>query len=61
MSDLVVAFGLVLVIEGLIWALLPSLGISILESVSQMPAQSLRIAGACSMAVGVFLVWLIRG
>lgn len=61
MSDIVVAFGLVLVIEGLIWALLPRLGINMLAAAAKMPEQSLRLAGACAMAAGVALVWLVRG
>jgi uncharacterized protein YjeT (DUF2065 family) len=61
MSDLAVAFGLVLVIEGLIWALLPSFGKGILETALRLPEADLRLAGAGAIAVGVLIIWLVRG
>lgn len=61
MSDLLVAFGLVLVIEGLLWALAPNFGRRLLEAASEMPENSLRTAGAVAVAVGVGVVWLVRG
>lgn len=61
MSDLLVAFGLVLVIEGLLWALAPSFGRRMLEAASLMPESSLRTAGSFAVAGGVFIVWLMRG
>lgn len=61
MEDLGVAIGLVLVIEGLVWALAPRFGRRLLETASDTPEQSLRLAGTLAVAVGVLLVWLIRG
>ena len=61
MNDLLVAFGLVLVIEGLLWALAPNFGRRLLEAASEMPENSLRTAGAVAVAVGVGVVWLVRG
>ena len=61
MSDLAVAFGLVLVIEGLLWALSPSLGRKLLEATAEAPEPSLRMAGAFAVAIGVLVVWLVRG
>lgn len=61
MSDLVVGIGLVLVIEGLIWALAPAAGVRMLAAAASTPQQALRLAGLASVAVGVALVWLIRG
>jgi uncharacterized protein len=61
MSDLAVGFGLVLVIEGLIWALAPALGIRLLATAASSPPQALRLSGLAAMAVGVIVVWLIRG
>ena len=37
MSDLIVGFGLVLVIEGLLWAIAPHLGIRMLEAAQATP------------------------
>jgi hypothetical protein len=61
MSDLLVAFGLVLVIEGLLWSLWPGLGRRLLEAASETPDLTLRLAGATAVAAGVILVWLVRG
>ena len=61
MSDLIVAFGLVLVIEGLLWSLWPGLGRKLLEATADASESSLRIAGAVAVALGVVIVWLGRG
>lgn len=61
MSDLIVALGLVLVIEGLLWALVPHLAIRMLEGAASSPEATLRIAGWTAVCLGVSLVWLIRG
>jgi len=61
MGDLLVAVGLVLVIEGLLWALAPGFGRRMLDAASQMPESSLRTAGAVAVAAGVLIVWLARG
>lgn len=61
MSDLAVGIGLVLVIEGLLWALAPGFGRRMLDIASVMSESSLRITGACAVALGVLIVWLVRG
>lgn len=61
MAELGVAIGLVLVIEGLIWALAPNLGRKLLEAASATPEASLRIIGTGAVAVGVLIVWIMRG
>ena len=61
MNDLIVGFGLVLVIEGLLWALAPHLAMRFLEGASATPESSLRIAGWTAVGIGAGLVWLIRG
>lgn len=61
MSDLLVGFGLVMVIEGLLWALMPHLGIRLLEAAAATPESTLRIAGWTAVCLGTGLVWLIRG
>ncbi|MFA9474322.1 MAG: DUF2065 domain-containing protein [Filomicrobium sp.] len=61
MHDLLVALGLVLVIEGLIWAVAPDTGRRLMELASQTPNSSLQIAGWSAVALGVAIVWLLRG
>jgi uncharacterized protein YjeT (DUF2065 family) len=61
MTDLLAAGGLVLVIEGLLWAAAPRLGLRLLIAAVQMPEAQLRVAGAVTMAAGVAVVWFVRG
>ncbi|MGH6866477.1 MAG: DUF2065 family protein [Methyloceanibacter sp.] len=61
MNDLAVAVGLVLVLEGLLWALAPGLGRKALEATGDVPESYLRFAGAIAVATGVLIVWLVRG
>jgi uncharacterized protein YjeT (DUF2065 family) len=61
MNDLLVGFGLVLVIEGLLWATAPQLGIKLLAAAAQLPEPVLRRAGTAAVVAGVFVVWLVRG
>jgi uncharacterized protein YjeT (DUF2065 family) len=61
MRDLLVGAGLVLVIEGLLWAAAPRMGLRLLAAAAQTPEAQLRLAGAAAMAVGVMIVWLVRG
>ena len=61
MNDLLVGFGLVLVIEGLLWAAFPSLALRLLMAAAETPEQMMRTAGALAMAAGVVIVWAIRG
>jgi uncharacterized protein YjeT (DUF2065 family) len=61
MSDLLVGFGLVFVIEGLLWALAPKLGFRLLELAASANEQQLRLGGALAVAAGVFLIWMVRG
>lgn len=61
MTDLAVAFGLVLVIEGLLWALAPGTARRMLEMVASMPPDQVKRLGTAAVAVGVMIVWLARG
>lgn len=61
MSDLAVALGLVLVIEGLLWALAPDFARKMLSTVAASPDRDLMVAGWLAVALGAFVVWLVRG
>lgn len=61
MGDLVVGLGLVLVIEGLLWALVPDLANRMLEAVASLPQATVKTAGWCSVLAGLALVWFVRG
>jgi uncharacterized protein len=60
MSDFLTALGLVLVIEGCLWALSPRLGRRLAEATADVPESSLRMAGAVAVAAGFAIVWLVR-
>ena len=61
MNDLIVGLGLVVVIEGLLWAVFPGAGRHMLEIAQQVPEQNLRMGGAIALVLGVLVVWLVRG
>ena len=50
-----------MVIEGVLWAAAPQLGLKLLTAAAQTPEQALRAAGAVAVAAGFLLVWLMRG
>ena len=61
MTELVSAIGLVLVAEGLLYALAPNLAKRLAESVRDLAPDSLRTGGVVAVAIGVGIVWLARG
>jgi uncharacterized protein len=61
MSDFVVAVALVLVLEGILFAAFPAVSKRAMESALETPDATLRIAGIVAAAIGVLIVWLVRG
>lgn len=61
MQDFLAAIGLVLVIEGLVYGGFPALARKLAAEVLSMPENVLRIGGLVAIAVGVGVVWLVRG
>lgn len=61
MNDLGTALALVLVLEGLLWAVSPD-GMKRAAALALgIGNQQLRLGGLAAAALGVFLVWLLRG
>lgn len=54
------ALGLVLVFEGLTYALVPRQMQKMMRMLQEQPPEQLRIMGAAVMALGVFVVWLVK-
>jgi len=52
------AFGLVLIVEGLVYALAPSLIEDLLAALRSVPIETRRLIGLAALACGVALVWL---
>lgn len=61
MGDLFVALGLVLVVEGVIYGGFPALAKRLAAEVLSVSESRLRTVGMIAMAVGVAVVWLVRG
>ncbi|RWE70408.1 DUF2065 family protein [Mesorhizobium sp.] len=61
MQDFLAAIGLVLVIEGLVYGGFPALARKLAAEVLSMPENVLRVGGLVAIAVGVGIVWLVRG
>jgi len=59
LADLITAIGLVLVIEGLFFAIAPDRLKSVLAMVEATPRDTLRYLGVAAIAAGVFIVWLV--
>ena len=60
MAWALVALGLVLVAEGLIWALAPRLVEDLLAALRAMTLEERRLAGLAALALGLALLWLGR-
>ncbi len=60
MSTLILAVGLVLTVEGLVFALAPSRLEDVLQMLKNLKPESRRAIGLASLAVGVFLIWLAK-
>jgi uncharacterized protein len=60
MRDLWTALALVLVIEGVLYALFPEGMKRAAAQALAIPPQALRVAGLAAICLGVVLVWLVR-
>jgi len=54
------ALGLVLIVEGLAYALAPSLVERLLATLKTLPEDMLRRMGLAALALGVLLVWIAK-
>ena len=52
------ALGLVLIVEGLVYALAPSLVEDLLEALKAMPPEARRLVGLLALVIGLALVWI---
>ncbi|OIO74223.1 MAG: hypothetical protein AUJ57_02645 [Zetaproteobacteria bacterium CG1_02_53_45] len=61
MDDLWAALGLLLVLEGAIYALFPRRMIEMMRQLPAIPPRTIRMAGLSAIALGWLLVKFIRG
>lgn len=57
MAFALLALGLVLVVEGLVWALAPGLIEEMLAALAALPEGARRAMGLGALALGVLLIW----
>jgi len=60
MRDLCTGLALVLVIEGILYALFPEGMKRVAARAMEVPPQILRAVGLLAAAIGVVIVWLLR-
>jgi uncharacterized protein YjeT (DUF2065 family) len=61
MWDFIVAIGLVLALEGLLFAAFPGAAKQAMANVLETPDTVLRAVGIASAIVGILVIWLARG
>jgi uncharacterized protein YjeT (DUF2065 family) len=59
-QDLLMALGLVFVIEGLLYALVPGHLKNMMKAMEGVPDDALRIGGLAALGFGVFMVWVVK-
>ncbi len=57
MGLILLAIGLILFVEGLVYALAPSLLRQLMELIRNLPDQVLRQNGLAALALGLVLIW----
>jgi uncharacterized protein YjeT (DUF2065 family) len=55
-----VSLGLVFVIEGLLYALVPGPLKTMMKAMENVPDETLRIGGLAALGFGVFIVWVVQ-
>ena len=60
MKELVIAFGLLLFIEGLLYALFPSKMKNMLKTIEKMEVNQLRTGGFIFALIGFAIVWYYK-
>ena len=58
--ELLVALGLVFVIEGLLYALVPGHLKTMMKAMENVADEALRIGGLAALGFGVFIVWVVQ-
>ena len=60
MKELVIAIGLLLFIEGLLYALFPSKMKNMLKTIERLSANQLRIGGLFFTLIGFLIIWYFK-
>ena len=60
MRELIIAFGLFLFIEGILYALFPSKMKNMLKAIEKWPTNQLRISGLLFAVIGFAVIWYFK-
>ncbi len=60
MATALLAIGLVLLVEGLVWVLAPSIVERLLEAIRDLPEPARRQLGALALVTGLILIWIAK-
>ena len=60
MSELIIAFGLFLFIEGFLYAIFPSKMKNMIFKLNEIKESQLRVGGLIFLAIGFLIVWLAK-
>lgn len=60
-GTILLAIGLVMFVEGLVYALAPHIVEELLEMLKTIPTETLRLMGGAVAVTGALLVWLAHG
>jgi|TARA_B100001769_G_C21545981_1_gene311500 uncharacterized protein YjeT (DUF2065 family) len=61
MKELIIAFGLFLFIEGILYALFPSKMKSMLQKLNEVNNNQLRTGGFVFAIIGFIIIWYVKG
>ena len=61
MKELIIAFGLFLFIEGILYALFPSKMKSMLQKLNEVNNSQLRTGGLVFAIIGFIIIWYFKG
>jgi len=61
MWDLITALGLVLAVEGILFAAFPDAIRRAMYEAAQSPRDRLRAVGIVCALLGIFIIWFVRG
>ena len=60
MKELIIAFGLFLFIEGILYALFPSKMKNMLKTIEKMQVNQLRVGGFIFALIGFAIIWYFK-